>query len=131
MPTFLMILHSLVCICLIGLILLQSGKGAQAGATFGNGANGSFGGVTPATFFVKLTAFVAFLYFVTCMSLGIFKGESDSTRFLKHVEESSAVAGLQQDSVDPSAKEKAPDQHVDLNQIAKTMPANILDKGKK
>ena len=94
MPTFLIILHAIVCICLLGLILLQTGKGAQAGATFGNGASSSFGSTSPASFFVKLTAFVGVLYFITSMSLGIFKGESSATKLLENVSENAQLAGL-------------------------------------
>jgi preprotein translocase subunit SecG len=54
-------------------VLLQRGKGADAGAGFGSGASGTvFGARGSATFFSKLTAVLATLFFMTSMSLAWF-----------------------------------------------------------
>ena len=65
--------HGLLCFAIIALVLLQRGKGADAGAGFGAGASGTvFGARGSATFFSKMTAILATLFFVTSMSLAWF-----------------------------------------------------------
>ncbi len=71
MQQFVMIVHVLAAAGLIGLVLLQHGKGADAGAAFGSGASGSiFGARGPASFLTRLTAVLAGTFFVTSLSLG-------------------------------------------------------------
>jgi preprotein translocase subunit SecG len=66
-------LHGLLCFSIVALVLLQRGKGADAGAGFGSGASGTvFGARGSATFFSKLTAVLATLFFLTSMSLAWF-----------------------------------------------------------
>ena len=68
--------HVLIAIAITGLILIQHGKGADAGAGFGAGASSTvFGAGGPGSFLVKLTAFVAVLFFVTSFSLAFFAKE--------------------------------------------------------
>jgi len=65
--------HGLLCFAIIALVLLQRGKGADAGAGFGAGASGTvFGARGSATFFSKMTAILATLFFATSMSLAWF-----------------------------------------------------------
>ena len=67
------ILHGILCVGIVGLVLLQRGKGADAGAGFGAGASGTvFGARGSATFFSKLTAVLATLFFMTSISLAWF-----------------------------------------------------------
>jgi preprotein translocase subunit SecG len=62
--------HVLLALMIIGLVLLQRGKGAEAGAGFGSGASGTvFGARGTSTLFSKLTAVFAGLFFVTSLSL--------------------------------------------------------------
>lgn len=64
------ILHGILCFAIVGLVLLQRGKGADAGAGFGAGASGTvFGARGSATFFSKVTAVLATLFFMTSISL--------------------------------------------------------------
>jgi preprotein translocase subunit SecG len=61
--------HGLLCFAIVALVLLQRGKGADAGAGFGAGASGTvFGARGSATFFSKLTAVLATLVFVSSIS---------------------------------------------------------------
>jgi preprotein translocase subunit SecG len=70
LTTFLTIVHVLVAVAIIGLVLLQRGKGAEAGAGFGSGASGTvFGARGSATFFSKTTAVLVTCFFVTSLSL--------------------------------------------------------------
>jgi preprotein translocase subunit SecG len=66
----LLVIHVLLSASIIGLVLLQRGKGADAGAGFGSGASGTvFGARGSATFFSKTTAVLASCFFVTSLAL--------------------------------------------------------------
>jgi preprotein translocase subunit SecG len=70
LQTVLLAVHVLLSLGIIGLVLLQRGKGADAGAGFGSGASGTvFGARGSATFFSKLTAILATCFFVTSLWL--------------------------------------------------------------
>src|SRR5574337_350038 len=63
-------IHVLVGLCIIGLVLMQHGKGADAGAAFGSGASGSvFGASGSANFLSRTTAVLAAVFFITSLSL--------------------------------------------------------------
>ena len=69
------VFHLLLGIGVIGLVLMQQGKGADAGATFGGGASGSvFGAQGSATFLSKTTAIFATLFFMTSLGLAVLSG---------------------------------------------------------
>ncbi len=72
MEKFILIFHFLVAVALIGLILMQQGKGAEAGASFGAGASQTvFGSGGGWNFFSKMTALLATIFFVTSVSLAV------------------------------------------------------------
>jgi preprotein translocase subunit SecG len=67
---FIMSIHIIFAMLIIGLVLMQRGKGAEAGAGFGSGASGTvFGARGTATLFSKLTAVFAALFFTTSLLL--------------------------------------------------------------
>ena len=68
--TFVLVAHVLISMMIIGLVLFQRGKGADAGAGFGAGASGTvFGARGSANFLSRSTAVLATLFFVTSLSL--------------------------------------------------------------
>jgi len=68
--TIVIVLHVLVALAIIGLVLLQHGKGADMGSGFGSGASGSlFGATGSANFLSRATAVLATLFFVTSLGL--------------------------------------------------------------
>ncbi len=69
MTTLLIILHILVCIALILIVLLQSGKGAEMGAAFGGSSQTVFGGAGPAPFLGKVTTIAAIIFMLTSFGL--------------------------------------------------------------
>mgnify|MGYP003572980289 CR=1 FL=1 len=70
MQTILTILHLFLALGLIGMVLMQHGKGADAGAAFGSGASGTvFGAQGAANFLSRSTAVLATLFFVTSLAL--------------------------------------------------------------
>ena len=73
--------HGILCFAIIALVLLQRGKGADAGAGFGAGASGTvFGARGSSTFFSKLTAVLATMFFMTSMSLAWFATRPQAPR---------------------------------------------------
>jgi preprotein translocase subunit SecG len=75
MDLLLLILHIFVCLALIGIVLIQGGKGAEVGATFGAGASQTiFGATGGQTFLGKLTASAAVIFMLTSLALAIFWG---------------------------------------------------------
>lgn len=71
MITFITIIHVIVCLILIGVVLLQAGKGAEMGAAFGGSSQTIFGSRGSATFLSKLTVGAAVLFMVTSFSLSV------------------------------------------------------------
>ena len=70
MHTFLVIFQVLAAVALIGLILIQHGKGADAGAAFGSGSSGTvFGSRGSANFLSRATSWLATVFFVTSLAL--------------------------------------------------------------
>lgn len=62
--------HILAALSIIGLVLMQHGKGADMGAAFGSGASGSlFGASGSANFLSRTTAVLAAIFFVTSLTL--------------------------------------------------------------
>lgn len=71
LQTVLMIVQVLVAIVLIGIILLQHGRGADAGAAFGSGASATvFGARGSSTFLSKTTTVLAALFLANSLMLG-------------------------------------------------------------
>ncbi|WP_456446601.1 preprotein translocase subunit SecG [Thiolapillus sp.] len=70
MHTILVMVHLFLSIGLIGLILIQHGKGADAGAAFGSGASATvFGAKGSANFLSRTTGILALLFFLTSLTL--------------------------------------------------------------
>ncbi|HIJ60057.1 MAG TPA: preprotein translocase subunit SecG [Nitrospirae bacterium] len=69
MIIFLTVLHILVCLFLIFIVLIQSGKGAEMGAAFGGSSQTLFGSRGAATFLSKMTNVAAVLFMITSLSL--------------------------------------------------------------
>ena len=70
MYSILVVLEVLVSVALIGLILLQHGKGADAGPAFGSGASGTvFGSRGSANFLSRATAWLAGVFFIVSLAL--------------------------------------------------------------
>ena len=72
MEKLVLIIHSLAALAIIGLILLQQGKGAAAGASFGAGASQTvFGSEGSGNFFTRATWTIATLFFCTSFGLAV------------------------------------------------------------
>jgi preprotein translocase subunit SecG len=76
MESLILVLHVLAAVVIIALVLLQQGKGADAGASFGGGASQTvFGSQGGGSFFGKMTALFALVFFLTSFGLAYYASE--------------------------------------------------------
>lgn len=94
METLVWVVHVVVAVVLVGLVLLQHGKGADMGAAFGSGSAGSlFGSSGSANFLSRSTAVAATLFFITSLSLTyIYSHPAQQQGVMDRVESSAAQA---------------------------------------
>ena len=98
METVLQIVHIFVAIGIVGLVLIQHGKGADAGAAFGAGAAGGasgsvFGAKGSGNFLSRTTAILATIFFLTSLSLAYFtRGTDEPKSLLDTIPETEVVA---------------------------------------
>jgi preprotein translocase subunit SecG len=104
----LIVLHVLIALAIIGLVLLQHGKGADMGSGFGGGASGSlFGATGSANFLSRTTAVLAAVFFVSSLALAYFATERP--REASSVVDRAPAAQPKAEPAKPEAKsEKAP-----------------------
>ena len=77
MQTILLIIHVIVALTLIGLILVQHGKGADSGAAFGSVASATvFGSQGSGNFLTRVTAILAVVFFSLSLALAYIAGQS-------------------------------------------------------
>ena len=94
---FILGVHVLLALMIIGLVLLQRGKGAEAGAGFGSGASGTvFGARGTSTLFSKLTAVFAALFFATSLTLAYLgaRPAAEPTSVLERAAQAAAAAAV-------------------------------------
>ena len=77
MEALILVLHVLAAVAIIALVLLQQGKGADAGASFGGGGASQtvFGSQGGGSFFGKMTALFALVFFLTSFGLAYFASQ--------------------------------------------------------
>ena len=73
LETLVVVVHVVIAVALVGLVLIQQGKGADAGAAFGGGASQTvFGSQGSGSFLTRMTTLIAVVFFVTSFSLAVF-----------------------------------------------------------
>jgi preprotein translocase subunit SecG len=96
MQTILTVLQLFLSLGLIGLVLIQHGRGADAGAAFGSGASATvFGSRGSGSFLSRATAVIAALFFVTSIALGYYSAQAGK-------------AGGLMEGVEPTTMEQPP-----------------------
>ena len=105
MNTILLTIHILICLALIGIVLIQGGKGAEVGAAFGaGGSNTIFGASGGQSFLSKLTTGVAVIFMLTSLALAIFFSQPGSSSIMPdQVAPVSAPASMPDQSAPPAA----------------------------
>jgi preprotein translocase subunit SecG len=109
METLVVIVHVIAAIAIIALVLLQQGKGADAGAAFGSGASQTvFGASGSGNFLTRTTTIIAVVFFVTSLVLAIF------------AKQYSVGAGFDSDApvVNPALLQQMQEQQSDIPQIS-------------
>ena len=93
MQTFVLVVHIILAVLMIVLILVQHGKGADAGASFGGGGAATvFGASGSANFLTRLTAILTALFFVTSLTLAVYaKKQTTDAYSLKSISSAPAV----------------------------------------
>lgn len=83
MSALLIVLHVAVCIALIIVVLLQAGKGAEIGASFGSGASNTvFGATGGKSFMSRMTTAIAVIFMLTSLTLAYFYGQPGSSTIM-------------------------------------------------
>ncbi|MCA1853466.1 MAG: preprotein translocase subunit SecG [Beggiatoa sp.] len=109
MQALFLVLHVLVGIGLITLILLQHGKGADAGAAFGSGASATvFGARGSATFLTKATAVLALLFFSNSFLLNYLSANTTGPKSVIEEKEDNLPTGTIESTIAPIEKESEP-----------------------
>jgi preprotein translocase subunit SecG len=85
MYVLLVIIHVIVCIALILIVLLQTGKGAEMGAAFGGASQTVFGGAGPAPFLTKITTGAAIVFMITSLALAYVSSKPSVSSLMKGV----------------------------------------------
>ncbi len=110
---FLITIHIIVSVALIVIVLLQAGKGADMGATFGTGASQSlFGAGGGSTFLGKMTGTAAVIFMLTSLSLAYLSGKSGSSSIMPAEKSAAKVAPKSGEPLQekPAAAPAAPQQ---------------------
>ena len=107
MEKIILVVHILVAFAVIGLVMIQQGKGADAGASFGGGASQTvFGGAGSGNFLSRLTAIFATVFFITSLALAYIASEKAKGSSFEE-----GIPVLQQESLEqdaPVVEEYAP-----------------------
>ena len=118
--TTVLTIHTIIALAIIGLVLIQRGKGADAGVAFGAGSSGTvFGSRGSTSFFSRATAILATAFFATSLSLAYLSSQQSSAP--ESLMESTPVLETEQVlPQSPDASELAPGN---LPVLEETIPA--------
>ncbi|XCN75068.1 MAG: preprotein translocase subunit SecG [Candidatus Electrothrix aestuarii] len=148
MTTLLIIVHVLVSLFLIVIVLLQHGKGADIGATFGGSGQSVFGSEGPVPLLNKITTFSAIVFMGTSISLAYLSANESTGSIMNDLPVQETTAPVQQEApvtipmpeadIQPveqveepageatsAVQEVAPDQEAEPTEAEVTTPAAI------
>lgn len=119
MYQFIIVVHVLLGLGIIGLVMMQQGKGADAGAAFGSASSGSvFGAQGAASFLSRTTAIFATLFFISSLGLAVLGGYQNEKVDLMdspEVEDVKADVPLVDGMKVPTVTDEVPQQLIDDN----------------
>lgn len=135
MDIVLHVVHVLTALALIGLVLIQHGKGADAGASFGGGASASqsvFGSSGSGSFLTRATAILATVFMLTSLGLAWYARQAvDNIGSLPVLErlqrEESDVPGWSNDLVIPPAQDSEASDVPQLMENTSEVPAGDVE----
>lgn len=108
MQTAVLIIHVVLALTVIGLVLLQHGKGADAGAAFGSGASSTvFGARGSGSFLTRMTTLCAALFFATSLGLAVMAAHRSGEDLSVVGEQPTERAGQTTDDVPAAGDEQS------------------------
>lgn len=135
MTTLLIIIHVLVCFFLIAIVLLQHGKGADAGAAFGGGSSQTlFGSEGPVPLLNKITTFSAIVFMGTSVTLAYLSAHKSTGSVMSQLPAKEAAAPEKKEGpvTIPMPTEQAPAAKIEAKPVvpapAQTAPAEPAQK---
>lgn len=112
MTTILTVVHIVVCFFMVIIVLLQHGKGADVGASFGGSSQSLFGTEGPVPLMNKITTMVAVVFMVTSVSLA-------------YISSTSSTGSVMSSVVQPAATEEQP---VVVEEKVIPMPQEVVEE---
>lgn len=107
--TLVVIVHVLVCLVLIGVVLLQSGKAGDLASAFGGaGSQTAFGARGAATFLTKATTLCAVIFMITSLALSMFMARPSGKSVMEAVPASEQTQPQAQPAQAPAPSEQPP-----------------------
>lgn len=107
MESIVLVVHILLALGIIGFVMLQQGKGADAGASFGGGASQTvFGSSGSGNFLSRTTAWLAAAFFVTSLGLAMYAKQYAESGADIGIPSQEVIEKLEKDT--PSVEEYAP-----------------------
>jgi preprotein translocase subunit SecG len=91
MVTLLIVVHVIVCLFLIVIVLLQHGKGADVGATFGGSSQTLFGTEGPLPLLNKITTGAAIIFMLTSVTLAYFASSTSTGSVMSELKKKQSV----------------------------------------
>lgn len=111
MNTLLIIVHVLVCLFLVGIVLLQQGKGADIGASFGGSSQSLFGTEGPVPLLNKITTAVAVIFMITSVSLAYISAHKSTGSVMEALSEGQPATSVE---VEPTKELAVPTEQENL-----------------
>lgn len=123
MESIILVVHILLALGIIGFVMLQQGKGADAGASFGGGASQTvFGSSGSGNFLSRTTAILAAAFFLTSLALGVYAKQKATSVTDLGIPSQEVIEKLEKDT--PVVEEYAPSSDApELDASAADKPA--------
>ena len=111
MSILLVVIHVVVCVALIMIVLLQTGKGADMGAAFGGGGSQTlFGSSGASTFLSKATTLAAIVFMLTSLTLAYMSGSKTAKSVISDVPAPIEQQTEQEQAPEPASNPEAPSE---------------------
>ena len=121
MDTIVTVVHFITAFLIIALILMQQGKGAEMGASFGGGgSNTVFGSTGGGSFFGKLTSVLAVIFFLTSLGLALFARNEAALNLSEQIPflEGSATEALKSEEGVEVPESVLPNENLEFDEIS-------------
>jgi preprotein translocase subunit SecG len=112
------VVHVIMCLILIAIVLLQTGKGANVGAAFGGASNTLFGAAGPASFLNKLTTVAAIVFMLTSFTLAVVSSRGTKSSTVLDATETQQEQPLEQITTEETGEETAEESAVSEEETA-------------